>query len=234
LADEAEDDRQRSLVATLRAEVNSGATFAKAMAQHPREFSAIYIAVVGAGEQSGHLGLVLERLADDLEERQTLKSKLIGASLYPAIVTVVAIAIVGFLVSYVVPQVATVFAGSKHALPMLTVAMMGLSSLVRQWGLWLLLLLAIFFIMARYALRFEPLRESFDAAWLRLPLLGRLARSYNTARFAATLAMLAGAGVPILKALQAAAETRRWPARSAFPVCSACSRGSANRPASCP
>jgi general secretion pathway protein F len=207
LTDEAEDDRHRSLLASLRSEVNGGSTFAKALSQHPREFSSIYIGVVGAGEQSGHLGLVLERLADDLEERQTLKSKLISAALYPAIVTFVAMAIVTFLVSYVVPQVATVFAGSKHALPFLTVAMMAISDFVRAWGLYVLVAAALLLVAARLALRRQPLRLAFDAAWLELPLLGRLARSYNAARFAATLAMLASAGVPILKALQAAAET---------------------------
>jgi general secretion pathway protein F len=91
--------------------------------------------VVGAGEQSGNLGMVLERLADDLEERQALKSKLIGAALYPAIVTLVAIVIVLFLVGYVVPQVANVFAGTKRALPFLTVAMLGISAFVRQYRL---------------------------------------------------------------------------------------------------
>ena len=90
-----------------------GASFARALAQHPREFSDIFVAVIGAGEQSGHLGGVLERLADDLEESQALKAKLIGAALYPAIVTLVAIAIVMFLVTYVVPQVASVFAGTQ-------------------------------------------------------------------------------------------------------------------------
>ena len=99
LADEAEQDAQRYLVANLRAEVNGGATFARALAQHPREFSAIYVAVIDAGEQSGNLGLVLERLADDLEEQQALKAKLIGAALYPAIVTLVALCIVLFLVT---------------------------------------------------------------------------------------------------------------------------------------
>jgi general secretion pathway protein F len=108
------------------------AAFAKALGQHPREFSPIYTAVIGAGEQSGHLGTVLERLADDLEERQALKARLIGAALYPAIVTLVAIVIVIFLVSYVVPQVASVFAGSKQALPWLTVAMLAVSAAVRS------------------------------------------------------------------------------------------------------
>ena len=207
LADEADDERQRHLLATLRAEVNAGSPFAQALAQFPREFSPIYCAVIGAGEASGSLGQVLERLADDLEERQQLRAKLIGAALYPAIVTLVAIAIVLFLVGYVVPQVASVFAGSKHALPLLTVIMMGISDFVRHYGWVVLGALFAIAVGARLALSNAVFRETFDAAWLRLPILGRLARGYNAARFAGTLGMLAGAGVPILKALQAAAET---------------------------
>ena len=207
LADEAEEEPQRHLVAALRAEVNAGSSFARALGQHPREFSAIYAAVIGAGEQSGHLGQVLERLADDLEDREALKSKLIGATLYPAIVTLVAVAIVLFLVGYVVPQIATVFAGTKRSLPFLTTAMLGLSALVRSYG-WLVLgLLVAAGTGVRLALRNPALQLRFDAAWLTVPLVGRLARGYNAARFASTLAMLASAGVPILKALQAAAET---------------------------
>jgi general secretion pathway protein F len=207
LTDEAEDERQRNLLASLRAEVNAGSTFAKALAQHPREFSSIYTAVIGAGEQSGSLGQVLERLADDLEEQQALKSKLIGAALYPAIVTVVAIVIVLFLVGYVVPQVANVFAGTKRALPFLTVAMLAISDFVRNYG-WLVLIAVILAtIGSRIALRNDDIREKFDAAWLNIPLIGKLARGYNAARFASTLAMLATAGVPILKSLQAAAMT---------------------------
>ncbi len=207
LSDEAEDPRQRNLVAALRAEVNAGSGFAKALAQHPREFSDIYVAVIGAGEYSGNLGLVLERLADDLAEQQQLKARLIGAALYPGIVTVVAILIVTFLVAYVVPQVANVFAGTRQSLPTLTVLMLATSALVRDYGLFVLGGLVAAALGLRYALRSEILRQRFDAAFLTLPLIGRLARGYNAARFANTLAMLAAAGVPILKALQSAAET---------------------------
>ena len=209
LTEETENERERHLVAALRAEVNAGSPFAKALGRFPREFPEIYTAVIGAGEQSGNLGLVLERLADDLEDRQALQARLLGAALYPAIVSVVAIVIVLFLVAYVVPQVANVFAGTKRALPFLTVAMLAVSGAVRQWG-WVALLLAVGGAIAgRLALRNPATRERFDAAWLRLPVIGRLSRGYNAARFASTLALLAGAGVPILKALQAAAETLR-------------------------
>ncbi len=207
LADEAETPRQRELVAHLKSEVNGGSTFARSLGTAPREFDEVYRAVVAAGEQSGALGPVLERLADDLEERQELKGKLIGASLYPIIVSLIAVIIVIFLVSYVVPQVASVFTNKKQALPWLTVAMLAVSDFVRSYG-WLVLGVALAGGGAlMLALRADAFRERFDAAWLRLPLIGRLARGYNAARFAATLAMLAGAGVPILKALQAAAET---------------------------
>jgi general secretion pathway protein F len=207
LGDEAEDQRQRELVAHLRSEVNAGSPFARALSSAPREFDDVYRAVVAAGEQSGALGGVLERLADDLEERQALRAKLIGATLYPVIVSLIAVVIVIFLVTYVVPQVASVFASSKRALPFLTVAMLSISAFLRGWGWLIALLLAAGGALLGWLLKNEAFRERFDAGWLELPLIGRLARGYNAARFAGTLAMLAGAGVPILKALQAAAET---------------------------
>ena len=207
LADEASGPRQQHLVAALRAEVNAGSPLSGAMAQHPREFSPVYTAVIAAGEQGGNLGAVLDKLADDLQERLTLKARLIGAALYPAIVTLIAIGIVIFLVSYVVPQIASVFAGTKHALPWLTVAMLAISGFVRQWGWWLLAAIVALTAGLRLALKSPAFRLKFDAAWLELPVIGRLAAGYNTARFAGTLAMLAGAGVPILRSLQAAAET---------------------------
>jgi general secretion pathway protein F len=207
LSEEADTPRQRDLVSALRTEVNAGAPFAKALSQHPREFSAIYVAVVGAGEQSGHLGLVLERLADDLQAQQNLKGKLLAASLYPAIVSSVALLIVLFLLAYVVPQVAQVFSSNQRALPVLTRLMLGLSDVVKNY--WWLALAVLIAGMATLhtALKQPDFRRRFDAAWLKLPLIGRLARGYNAARFASTLAMLATAGVPILKALQAATDT---------------------------
>jgi len=207
LVDEMEDHRQRELVSQLKAEVNAGSAFARALATAPREFDDVYRGVVAAGEQSGALGLVLERLADDLEEREELKGKLVGAMAYPAIISLISFFIVIFLVTYVVPQIATVFTSSKRALPALTVAMLALSDFVRAWGWVMLGVLIAGGFMLRQSLKVPAFRERFDAGILGVPLLGRLARGYNAARFAGTLAMLAGAGVPILKALQAAAET---------------------------
>ncbi len=207
LGDEAEDPKQRELVAHLKSEVNAGSPFARALASAPREFDEVYRGVVAAGEQSGALGVVLERLADDLEERQELRGKLIGATLYPAIVSLIAVVIVIFLVTYVVPQVASVFTTSKRALPALTVAMLATSAFVRNYGWAVAVMLVAGFGVLSLLMRSDDFRERFDAGFLTLPLIGKLARGYNAARFAGTLAMLAGAGVPILKALQAAAET---------------------------
>lgn len=207
LADEAETPQQQGLVAALRAEVNGGAAFAAALAQHPREFSDTYRAVVAAGEQSGRLDKVLLALADELEERQALNNKLLGAMLYPAIVSGISVLIVIFLVTYVVPQVASVFTGQQRSLPFLTTLMLGISATVRQYGWLMALVLAGAGALLWRARGIEATRLRMDAAWLQLPLVGRLSRSYNAARFATTLAMLADAGVPILKALQTAAET---------------------------
>jgi general secretion pathway protein F len=207
LSDEAESEKQAHLVANLRAEVNAGLGLAKAMSQHPSEFSALYTSVISAGEQGGNLGAVLGQLADDLQDQQTLKAKLLSASLYPAIVSLIALLIVIFLLSTVVPQVAQVFSGNQRKLPTLTVFMLALSDFVRNHGWTVALLLVLSWLGFQQAMKQPSLRVQFDAAFLKLPILGRLATGYNTARFASTLAMLTGAGVPILKALQSAADT---------------------------
>ncbi len=207
LIDESSQQGQRELLALLRSEVNAGSPFAQALARAPREFDEVYRAVVAAGEQTGALGQVLESLAEDLEERQALKSKLLAATLYPAIVAVLSVVVVVFLVTYVVPQVAGVFAGSKRPLPGLTLMMLAISGFIRQQG-WLMLgALAAIAAASWWALRIPAVALWADGLWLRVPLAGRLATGYNSARFAGTLAMLAAAGVPILKALQAAAQT---------------------------
>lgn len=207
LVDESEIASQQKLIASLRAEVNAGSSFATALQQYPHEFSSVYIAVVAAGEHSGGLAQVLESLASDLEAQQELRGKLLSASLYPAIVTGISILIVIFLVSYVVPQVATVFANSKQALPFLTRAMMFISATIRNWW-WLLALLGLGIgIALRQARKTTTLRQRMDAWWLRLPVVGGLARNYNGARFAGTLGLLIQAGVPIIQAFQAANAT---------------------------
>ena len=197
----------RELMAAVRTEVLAGASLSSALARHPRQFPEIYRALIAAGEESGKLGSVLESLADYVEERARLQQKITLAFVYPAIVTLVAIAVVIGLLTYVVPQVVQVFANTKQALPWLTRALIVASDFLRHWG-WLLLLVgAAAGLIAWRALKVPALRLAWHRRLLTWPVVGILTRSLNTARFASTLAILAGSGVPMLRALQAAGET---------------------------
>ncbi|MGH8780550.1 type II secretion system inner membrane protein GspF [Paraburkholderia sp.] len=207
LTDQAERDYIRELMAAIRSEVLGGHSFANALAQHPRDFPDIYRALVSAGEHTGKLGLVLSRLADYIEQRNALKQKITLAFTYPAVVTVVAFGIVAFLLSYVVPQVVNVFASTKQQLPFLTVLMMALSDVVRHWWWAMALAVAVIAYFVRATLSRPGPRLAFDRWLLTAPLAGNLVRGYNTVRFASTLGILIAAGVPILRALQAAGET---------------------------
>lgn len=207
MADDADRPEIRDLLSAIKSEVGSGHALAVALGQHPREFSPIYRALVAAGEDSGDLGRVLSELADYLEQSQALRGRLIQALAYPAIVVLVACGIIVLLLTYVVPQVVGVFQGTHQALPLLTRGLIDLSALLRRWGWALAALAAAGAVVTRAALRRPGPRKAFDAALLRSPLLGRLVRGLDTARFASTLAILTGSGVPILRALQAATET---------------------------
>ncbi len=207
LTDQAERDYIRELMASIRAEVLGGHSLANALAQHPRDFPEIYRALVSAGEHTGKLGLVLSRLADYIEQRNALKQKIVLAFTYPTIVTIIAFGIVTFLLSYVVPQVVNVFASTKQQLPILTILMMALSDFVRHWWWAVLIGVALAVYVVRSILAQAGPRLAFDRWLLTAPLVGKLVRGYNTVRFASTLGILTAAGVPILRALQAAGET---------------------------
>jgi len=207
LADQAERQYVHELLAGIRAEVMGGSSLSVALAQNPKDFPDIYRALVSAGEHSGHLGMVLERLATYIETRNTLTSKIRLAFTYPAIVTVVAFAIVIFLLSYVVPQVVSVFANTKQKLPTLTIVMLWLSDFVRNWWWAALGVIAVVVAIIRSMLKQPDIRLAWHRWLLTAPLVGKLIRGYNTARFASTLAILVSAGVPILRSLQAAGET---------------------------
>jgi general secretion pathway protein F len=207
LMEQAERPYLRDLIASIRAEVISGSSLSDALARHPRDFADIYRALVASGEQIGQLSRVLSRLADFVERRNALVQKVRLAFTYPAIVTVVAFAIVVFLLTYVVPQIVSVFANTKQKLPFLTVAMLALSDFVRHWGWLVALLLAAAFLLWRRALRDEDTRLRWHSWLLRAPLVGRFERSLNTSRFASTLAITISSGVPILRALQTSRDT---------------------------
>jgi general secretion pathway protein F len=205
LSEQADGERQRGMTAALRARVMEGASLAQAMGEFPESFPDVFRATVGAGEQSGKLDIVLEKLADYAEARDALKQKILAALAYPILLSIVAIAVVAGLMTWVVPQIVGVFENLHQSLPLATRALTALSAFVRGWG-WLLLILVVAAIVAaRIALRSEPVRRRWHALVLRLPLVGRLARAANTARAMRTLALLASSAVPLLDALNIAA-----------------------------
>jgi general secretion pathway protein F len=207
MVEQSEKQSVRELMASIRTDVLSGTSLSRALARHPRQFPDIYRALIAAGEESGKLGTVLASLADYIEERARLSQKITLAFIYPAVVTLVALAVVIGLLTYVVPQVVQVFANTKQALPFLTRALIALSDFARHWG-WLVALVALATAFGvRRMLQVDAIKLRWHQRILTLPVLGVLSRSLNTARFASTLAILAGSGVPMLRAMQAAGET---------------------------
>ena len=187
--------------------VRAGMRLADALGERPRDFPSIYRALVSAGEDSGDLARVMERLADYLENRDNLRSKVLTAFIYPAIVGFVSLCIVVFLLGYVVPQVIGAFAQARQELPAITRAMLAASAFVREWG-WLTAGLFLgAWVLARASLRDAGRRLRWHAMVLRMPMVGRYALGVDTARFASTLSILMDAGVPLLRALEAARQT---------------------------
>lgn len=207
LVEQSEQQAVRELMGAVRAEVRSGMSLSAALARHPKQFPELYRALIAAGEESGRLPGVLANLADFIEERGKLQQKIVLAFVYPAIVTVVALLVVTGLLTYVIPQVVQVFVQTKQALPFLTRMMIALSDFLRHYGWAILLVLAVTTFGIRRALQVAAIRLRWHQRILGLPILGVLSRALNTARFASTLAILVGSGVPMLRALQAAGET---------------------------
>lgn len=206
-ADQAERKHVAEVLGAVRSEVRAGHRLADALATRPRDFPDIYRALVAAGEESGDLAHVMERLADYIEERNTLQSKVKTAFIYPAIVSLVSVAIVVFLLGYVVPQVVSAFSQAQQSLPLLTRIMLGLSDYVREWGMATAVVLALLVAFWRWLLRNPVTRLAWHARILKLPMAGRFSLGMNAARFASTLAILTGSGVPLLRSLEAARQT---------------------------
>ncbi len=195
----------KSMLLAVRARVMEGHSLAAALREYPSAFPELYRATVAAGEHAGHLGLVLDQLADYTDQRQQSRQKIQLALLYPVILMVASLAIVVLLLGYVVPDVVKVFVNTGQELPALTRGLIATSDVVKNWG-WLIVLGLIgAFLAMRAALRDPALRLRWHAFILRIPLIGRLSRATNTARFASTLAILTKSGVPLVEALSIAA-----------------------------
>lgn len=205
LIEQAETERARHILAGIRGQVLAGQPLSKAMESYPHVFPPVYLSLVRAGEQSGQLNHVLQRLADYIEERHAMRQKIILAFIYPLVVTLVAVIVVTGLLTYVVPQVVSVFRDSHQTLPWLTRALIGLSDFLRATGVYWLAVLVVAAWAVRRALRSEAVKFRFHLFLLRMPVVGRFVRDANAARLASTLAILANSGVPLLAALQAGA-----------------------------
>ncbi|MEP7328072.1 MAG: type II secretion system inner membrane protein GspF [Betaproteobacteria bacterium] len=222
VGEQADDPRAAKLANSLRAHVTTGESLSAALTRYPRAFSSLYRGLVSAGAETGRLPDVLSSLADYLEAREALRQKVILALIYPAVVTVIAFGVIAVLLTYVVPQVVSVYQQSRQTLPWLTQALIATSAFFRAtfWG-WVVLVLCAVIAMV-WARRQPAMRARWHTLLLRLPVAGRLVRSLDAARFASTLSILVGSGAPLLRSLEAAADVVRT-----IPMAAAARRASA-------
>ena len=206
VSQQTEKPRVQSIVLGVRAKVMEGHTLASGFAEFPRVFPEIYRATVAAGEQAGHLDSVLERLADYTESRELIRQKVLGAMLYPIVLTIMCFVIVSFLLVFVVPKVVSVFDSTKAKLPLITRVLIGTSDFFRLYGVYLVIGLVLgAWLFARWQKNPKAKRQ-FQGWQLRVPLLGKMVRGFNTARFTRTFSILSGSSVPVLEAMRISGE----------------------------
>ncbi len=206
VSQQTEKPKVRNILLGVRSKVMEGHTLADSLAGYPNSFPELYRATVAASEQSGHLDAVLERLADYTENREALRSRTLGALLYPVMLFLVCVTIIFFLLVTVVPKVVEVFRNSDAELPILTQMLIWGSDFMRAWGIVLIAAVAAAIWLFRRWLRAEANRRRWHDFLLRLPLVGKIVRGSNTARFARTLSTLTASSVPVLDSLRIAGE----------------------------
>jgi general secretion pathway protein F len=201
-----DNPRTKSILLGVRSKVMEGHTLADGLTDFPQAFPELYRATVAAGEQSGHLDVVLERLADYTEARQELRQRITNAMIYPAALIVMALAIISFMLATVVPRIVNVFENTSAELPGLTRGLIATSDFLRDN--WLLLLIGVGAALwgLWWLLQKDGPRRRYHRFLLRMPIAGRLTRGINTARFTRTFSILAGSGVPVLEAMNISAE----------------------------
>ncbi|WP_298440627.1 type II secretion system inner membrane protein GspF [uncultured Ferrimonas sp.] len=206
VAEQNELPRLKGMLMAVRAKVVEGYSLAESMAEFPQIFDELFVAMVASGEKSGHLEVVLERLADYTESRQELNSKMTQALVYPVILTIVAISVVIYLLTAVVPKVVSQFEHMGQALPATTQFLIDTSEFLFNYGLYLLAVLVLALVLFQQGLRKPAFKMRWHEMLLKLPLIGKISRGLNTARFARTLSTLTSSGVPMLEAMKIASD----------------------------
>ena len=206
VAEQSDKSRVKSILLAVRSKVLEGHTLASGLGEFPKVFDTLYRATVAAGEKTGHLETVLERLAEFTERRQEVQQKISQALIYPSIIIAAAMGIVSFLLMFVVPKMVSVFEQSGQILPGPTRLLLAISSGIQNFGLYFMLLLVIGIVIFVRMLKRTEFKTKVDVALLRWPLWGKSLRLVNTARFAHTLAILTAAGVDVIEAMRIASE----------------------------
>ncbi|EJC6744821.1 type II secretion system inner membrane protein GspF [Vibrio vulnificus] len=206
VSDQAEKPRIRGMLAAVRAKVTEGYTLADSLSDYPHIFDELYRSMVAAGEKSGHLDAVLERLADYCENRQKMRSKLLQAMIYPVVLVAFAVTIVAFLLATVVPKIVEPIIQMGQELPQSTQFLLAASEFVQEWGLLLLGSIVFAIYLLKTALKKPNVRMAWDRRILSLPLLGKISKGLNTARFARTLSICTSSAIPILEGMRVAVD----------------------------
>ena len=207
VSQQCDNPKHAAIISGVREKVLEGHSLADAMRKYPRVFDDLYTAMVAAGEKSGHLDEVLERLADYTESKQELKGKIAQALIYPVMLTLVAVSVVGLLLSSVVPKVVEQFVHMKATLPKSTQILMSMSDFVKNYGIMIVLSIGLLITLFMILMKKRAFREKVHALILRLPVIGKVSRSLNTARYAQTLSILHSSAVPLIEGMHISSDT---------------------------
>ncbi|OBU27487.1 type II secretion system protein GspF [Photobacterium kishitanii] len=206
VAEQNEKPRLKNILLAVRSRVVEGYTLADSMAEYPHVFDQLFRAMVAAGEKSGHLDSILNRLADYSENRQKMRSKLQQAMIYPLMLTLVAVSVVAFLLATVVPKIVDQFVQMNQGLPAITEVLLAASNFVQHWGLLVVIAIVAMITLIKTALKKPAFRMKWDRTILRVPVIGKVARGLNTSRFARTLSICTSSAIPLLDGMKVASD----------------------------
>ncbi|WP_039990674.1 type II secretion system F family protein, partial [Vibrio azureus] len=206
VSEQAEKPRIRTMMAAVRSKVTEGYPLAESLGDYPHVFDELYLSMVSAGEKSGHLDAILERLADYVENRQKMRSKLQQALIYPVVLVVFSIGIVALLLSSVVPKMIEPILQMGQELPQLTQILLAASDFVQEWGLLIFSVVVVGLYGLKLALQKPDFRLAWDRKLLSLPIIGKISKGLNTARFARTLSICTSSAIPILEGMKVAVD----------------------------